>query len=153
MVEQGFEWRFEIPNVFFVKSLIKCDGLRIVFSVSVIKHFPHLEELHLADCLSMKQVVAYDEGKEYVGTNVVSPQLHTLRFVNPPNLTSFCEGAFIVEFPSLEYLNLEAYPDMRTFSLGPLVTPKLNAIALENGEQLWKDDLNSTIKHSFMAKV
>ncbi|KAI3785365.1 hypothetical protein L1987_44483 [Smallanthus sonchifolius] len=133
-------------------KVIKCDGLMKVFSVSVIKHFLHLEELYLANCLVMKEVIADDEWKGYAGENAVFPQLHSLGLVNLPNVTSFCAGVFMVEFPSLEYINLEACPDMRTFSLGPLVAPKLNAIVLENGEQLWKDDLNNTIKHLFMTK-
>ncbi|KAI7745871.1 hypothetical protein M8C21_007292 [Ambrosia artemisiifolia] len=134
-------------------KVIKCDGLRKVFSASVIKHFLHLEELHLANCLIMKEVVADDERDEYAGEDVVFPQLHSLGLLNLPNLTSFCAGSFTVKFPSLEYLNLEACPDMQMFTLGPLVTPKLNAVVLENGEQFWKDDLNSTIKHLSMAKV
>lgn len=117
-------------------KVIKCDGLRSVFSVSVIKHFLHLEELYLGNCLVIKEVVA-DEWKGYAGENVVFPQLHSLVLVNLPNLTCFCAGGFVLEFPSLEYLNLEACPNMHTFSLGPLVTPKLNAIVLEK----WRADM------------
>ncbi|XP_076903535.1 uncharacterized protein LOC143558612 [Bidens hawaiensis] len=138
--------------MFSLLKVIKCDGLKKVFSVSVIEYFLHLEELYLANCLIMKEVIADVEGKEY-GEDVVFPQLHSIGLVNLPNLTSFCAGLFKFEFPSLEYLNLEVCPGMFTFSLGPLVTPKLNAIVLENGEQLWKGDLNGTIKHLSMAKV
>ncbi|KAI3734625.1 hypothetical protein L6452_14098 [Arctium lappa] len=133
-------------------KIIKCDGLMKVFSVLVVKHFIHLEELHLANCLMMKEVVAEDEHKGNAGEKVVFPQLHSLGLLNLPNLTSFCSGGCMLEFPSLENLNLEACPNMSTFSLGWPVTPKLNAIAVENGEQLWKSNLNSTIKHLFSAK-
>ncbi|KAJ9553683.1 hypothetical protein OSB04_017728 [Centaurea solstitialis] len=133
-------------------KIIKCDGLMTVFSVSVVKHFIHLEELHLADCLILKEVIAEDGQRGYAGEKVVFPQLHSLGLINLPNLTSFSLADCMLEFPSLENLNLEECPNMSTFSLGPPVTPKLHAIAVESGEQIWKLDLNSTIKHLFRTK-
>lgn len=139
--------------IFSSLKVIKCDGLTKVFSVFVVKHFIHLEELYISNCLLMKEVLSDNERKGHAEKKLMLPQLHSLELVNLPNLTSFCSEGFMLEFPSLENMNLEACPNLRTFSLETPVTPKLSAIAVENGEQLWKNDLNSTIKHLFSAKV
>nr|XP_043612746.1 uncharacterized protein LOC122584756 [Erigeron canadensis] len=133
-------------------KVIKCDGLRKVFSVLGVKHFIHVEELYLSNCLMMKEVVAEDEQKGHAEQKIVFPQLHSLALANLPNLVSFCSGGFTLEFPSLENLSLEGCPKMRTFCLRQPVTPKLNEIKVENGDLIWKNDLNSTIKHMFGTK-
>ncbi|GJS45877.1 disease resistance protein SUMM2 [Tanacetum coccineum] len=144
---------FNYPKFSSLK-VIRCGGLKKVFSVLIVKHFIHLEEIYIANCSVMKEVVAEDELNRYAVEKVVFPQLHSLSLTlsNLPNLLSFCLGACMLEFPSLENLNLEDCPNMHTFSIWAPVTPKLNGIVLETGESLWKNNLNDTIKRLFSAK-
>lgn len=144
---------FNYPKFSSLK-VIRCDGIKKVFSVLIVKHFIiHLEEVYIANCSVMEEVVAEDEWNRDAVEKVVFPQLHSLTLLNLPNLMSFCSGACMLEFPSLENLNLEDCPNMHTFSLRAPVTPKLNAIVVETGESLWKNNLNDTIKQLFSAKV
>ncbi|KAK3006903.1 hypothetical protein RJ639_015608 [Escallonia herrerae] len=140
------------PNLSSLK-VIKCDGLRRIFLPSVVKYFTHLQELHIADCLSMKEVVAEVGHGEYFGDRLVFPQLDSLALLNLPSMRSFCSGKYNLEWPSLKTMNLEDCPNMQAFCVGLPLTPKLDAVTVGYGKQLWKGDLNSTIQHLVEIEV
>ncbi|KAA8539120.1 hypothetical protein F0562_025812 [Nyssa sinensis] len=133
-------------------KVIKCDRLRNLFLPSKVKGFAHLEELYIANCLIVEEVVAKEEQGEDSGDKVVFLQVHTLVLKNLPNLRSFYSGNLTLEWPSLETVKVEDCPNMHTFSSRLPITPKLNAIIVGGQEQLWEGDLNRTIQNLFKVK-
>ncbi|KAA8539114.1 hypothetical protein F0562_025806 [Nyssa sinensis] len=133
-------------------KVIKCDRLRNLFLPSIVKGFAHLEELYIANCLIVEEVVAKEEQGEDSGDKVVFLQVHTLVLKNLPNLRSFYSGNLTLEWPSLETVKVEDCPNMHTFSSRLPITPKLNAIIVGGQEQLWQGDLNRTIQNLFKVK-
>ncbi|XP_044471572.1 uncharacterized protein LOC123200443 isoform X4 [Mangifera indica] len=101
-----------------LKSLTveECNGLKFLFSSSMVKSFVQLQKLVICNCKSMEAVIF--ESRELEGANKIIqmnfPKLFYLKLQGLPKLTRFGIGN-LVQFPSLNELHVESCSSLKTF--------------------------------------
>lgn len=91
-----------------------------------------------------------------VNDEIVFCQLKYLDLVELRSLTSFYSGNHTLKFPSLEQVIVKECPNMKVFSEGVSITPKLQRIQHEeykDDKWCWEGDLNSTTQKMFREMV
>ncbi|KAL5743198.1 hypothetical protein ACOSP7_029930 [Xanthoceras sorbifolium] len=120
-------------------TLEECNGLKFLFSYSMVKSLVVLEMLEIRNCKSIEGIINTEElrgeGK------VVFPKLIKLQLKGLPNLIKF--GSRIsVEFSSMTQLSIEDCPKLKTFSFSSAHTSG----DIKQGEQVeeinWQDDIH-----------
>ncbi|KAL4637883.1 hypothetical protein ACB092_03G109800 [Castanea dentata] len=91
-----------------------CSCLKSVFPTSVAKALSQLEALEINDCAMMEEIVAKEEGIETT-TLFVFLKLTTLRLYNLPELKSLYPERNILEWPSLESLDIRKCNKLKMF--------------------------------------
>jgi len=128
-----------------------CRELIYLITYSTAKSLVQLRGLVVTTCEKMLDVVKIDEEK--AEENIIFENLEYLEFNSLLSLRSFCNAKQAFIFPSLVLFVVEGCPQMEIFSSGVTVAPYLIEIQVENNNQLWKDDLNTTIEQLFTNKV
>ncbi|KAK9284811.1 hypothetical protein L1049_023988 [Liquidambar formosana] len=146
----------ELPDKSFsqLKYLLVrgCHKLSRVAPSNLLPRLKNLEELIVEGCNSIKKIFELEGhvGQGYSATSLF--QLEKVELRDLSNLKIFFSDNYNFDLPSLETLSLIVCPKMRTFSFGFISTPKLNTVTVEQNEQQWKGDLNSTVQHLFQEK-
>ena len=90
-----------------------CSNLRYIFTPSVVLGLMQLQELEIKSCVLLEVITVI--GEETI-SNTMFPNLNSLKLINLPNLTCFCN--FVgnsIELPSLTLLSIKNCPNMETF--------------------------------------
>ena len=100
----------------------------------------------------MREIVT-NEGEGEAGDEICFNQLEYLYLKDLPSLRSFQLGNRTIKFPSLDDLCVIGCPEMKIFSNGVLIMPKLKKVGLDENEEwpklrelLPEEDVNSAIK-------
>jgi hypothetical protein len=113
-----------------------CNGLKTLITSPTAQNLHKLTWLKIKDCNSLEEIIT---GEENVGIAFISLELLILCFL---------------KFPLLKTVFVRECPRMQIFSEGNTSTPNLRKVKIaENGEWLWKGNLNDTITNIFQDKV
>ena len=151
-----------LPNL---KTLLvsHCNGLRSLMTLSMAESMVNLTTMQIENCDKLEEIIKEQvEGEKVKEDLMIFSQLQDLKLANLPRLTRFClRKLYTLEFSSLERVYVRACPNMKTFSEGDLVTPKLRKVTtpnyhpscLSHEEYCWEGNLNSTIQKMFKEMV
>ncbi|KAK6921624.1 NB-ARC, partial [Dillenia turbinata] len=116
-------WRLDIYKAMsFSKlrflELRKCGFQQHIFSSYVAKSFVQLQEIHIVGCMFVEVIIAKDEGSEEQTSvdKIVFPQASVLVLENLPNMTSFSQGACMLEWPLLRVLRVVGCHKLGSFA-------------------------------------
>ncbi|KAL5809781.1 hypothetical protein ACOSQ3_030472 [Xanthoceras sorbifolium] len=120
-------------------TLEECNGLKFLFSYSMVKSLVVLQMLEIRNCKSIEGII--NTGELRGEGKMVFPKLIKLQIKGLPNLTQF--GSKIsVEFSSMTQLSIEDCPKLKTFSFSSALTSG----DIKQGEQVeeinWQDDIH-----------
>ncbi|XP_044475647.1 uncharacterized protein LOC123203365 isoform X2 [Mangifera indica] len=125
-----------------LKSLTveECNGLKFLFSSSMVKSFVQLQKLVICNCKSMEAVIF--ESGELGADKIIQmnfPKLFYLKLQGLPKLTRFGTGN-LVQFPTLNELHIESCSSLKTFfPNSSSVEVSLENILTTNIEPLFDD--------------
>jgi hypothetical protein len=126
-----------------------CNGLKTLITSPTAQNLHKLTWLKIKDCNSLEEIIT---GEENVGIAFISLELLMLDCL--PSLNKFCSSKCFLKFPLLKTVIVRECPRMKIFSEGNTSTPNLRKVNIaENGEWLWKENLNDTITDIFEDKV
>lgn len=135
-------WCHQIPIDFFSGleklEINSCDSITSLFSSSTAANLVNLKELTIQRCLEMAKVI---EDEENVRERSPFPSLELLELKDLPKLASFCEWRCVLELPLLKHVLIGDCPRMKSLTLGPLITPILDSIKIDN-KVIVMEDLN-----------
>ncbi|KEH41496.1 disease resistance protein (CC-NBS-LRR class) family protein [Medicago truncatula] len=131
-------------------EIIKCNGLKYIFTTSTARSLDKLTVLKIKDCNSLEEVIT---GVENVDIAFNSLEVFKLKCL--PNLVKFCSSKCFMKFPLMEEVIVRECPRMKIFSAGNTSTPLLQKvkIAKNDEEWLWQGNLNDTIYNMFEDKL
>ncbi|GMP72974.1 hypothetical protein CsSME_00030840 [Camellia sinensis var. sinensis] len=116
-----------------------CGKLKYVFQPSIPQALHQLEVLQVSSCEEIEEIVVekqYEgQEEERVDYKMVFKSLKELYIGGLPNLSGFCTGGddFPFEWPSLEQLEVNRCPKMKTFAATTFgSTPKLKEVELDD---------------------
>ena len=115
-----------------------------------------LVNLNVSICKKIEEIIGH-VGEEAKENRIAFSKLKLLILDDLPRLASFCLENYTLEFPSLEQVSVTHCPNMKTFSLGILSTPKLHKVQVtkkEEGELHDREgNLNSTIQKCYKEMI
>ncbi|XP_044475557.1 uncharacterized protein LOC123203299 isoform X2 [Mangifera indica] len=120
-----------------------CNGLKFLFSSSMVKSFVQLQKLVICNCKSMEAVIFESEGLEEADKIIQMnfPKLFYLKLQGLPKLKRFGIGN-LVQFPTLNELHIESCSSLKTFFRNSSsVEVSLENILTTNIEPLFDDKL------------
>ncbi|KAA8529018.1 hypothetical protein F0562_033494 [Nyssa sinensis] len=91
-------------------TIYRCDRLKNIFSPSIAGTLKELISLVIKNCKMLEGIIT--EGKKGEVIKIVFPKLVSLELKKLPNLTTFCQGSYTLEWPSLESLRLRKCPQI-----------------------------------------
>ncbi|GKV27868.1 hypothetical protein SLEP1_g36988 [Rubroshorea leprosula] len=91
------------------------DNLEFLFSSCVARGLVMLEQLEIKECTRMREIIVIENAEEK--ENLIFPQLKHLSIEDLQNLVAFYLGNCIVEFPSLEDLEVLNCPELKGFTV------------------------------------
>ncbi|XP_044475558.1 uncharacterized protein LOC123203299 isoform X3 [Mangifera indica] len=118
-----------------------CNGLKFLFSSSMVKSFVQLQKLVICNCKSMEAVIFESEGLEEADKIIQMnfPKLFYLKLQGLPKLKRFGIGN-LVQFPTLNELHIESCSSLKTFFRNSSsVEVSLENILTTNIEPLFDD--------------
>uniref|UniRef100_A0A2P2MMG8 Disease resistance protein At4g27190-like leucine-rich repeats domain-containing protein n=1 Tax=Rhizophora mucronata TaxID=61149 RepID=A0A2P2MMG8_RHIMU len=124
----------------------KCEGLLNLVTSSTAQSMRHLTKLRIRECEMVEEIVAGGEdGRE---DQITWDNLKSLELRCLASLTCFSRANHTFKFPDLEEVIVTRCPEMKAFSGGVSITPKLKSVKLAVGDAkgCWKGDLNTTIQ-------
>ncbi|XP_031255412.1 uncharacterized protein LOC116113399 [Pistacia vera] len=124
-----------------ILGLACCKGMQNLMSSSTAQSLVQLEELGIAYCEMMIEVLA-NEGDIEKG-EIVFEKLEKLTLYDLESLTCFCSGNYTLKFPFLKELNVHECSKMKTFFGGDLSMPKLQEL---NDKDCSKCDIDTIIQ-------
>ncbi|KAK2654352.1 hypothetical protein Ddye_014208 [Dipteronia dyeriana] len=96
----------------------ECNGLKFLFSYSMVKSLVQLKQLVIRNCKSMESIINIEESAEDEEIiNMIFPKLNLLLLRGLPKLTGFGSGNSI-EFPSLYTFGIQDCPSLKVFFSG-----------------------------------
>ncbi|EEF40599.1 probable disease resistance protein At1g61190 [Ricinus communis] len=124
-----------------------CDHLKYLFSPPVAKLLVKLEVVRIIECKMVEAMVAEEKLEaEARSDRIVFPRLRFLELQSLHKFKSFCiENSVTVELPLLEDLKLVHCHQIRTFSYGSVITPKLKTMRIDSRYYQLEKDLNTTL--------
>lgn len=147
-------WSLKVPMGYFFELeklyICACNKLKNLFSPSTARALVSLRELHIKDSLMMAEVIVNVKQET---ERTLFPRLERVELWQLRSLRSFCQWKQHLELPSLRHVKICMCPEMQTFTLGSLSTPKLEHFEVENEQLIEIKDLNGAIGRRFRAKV
>ncbi|XP_043814384.1 uncharacterized protein LOC110618489 isoform X3 [Manihot esculenta] len=133
-----------------------CKTLANIFTSAAAKSMVQLETLIVTHCNMLTEIIG---GVEEDGSTdeIVFSKMKTLKLEVLQNLTGFCLGSYIFNFPSLEQVTVFRCPKLRIFTVRKPSTPKIHGVF--TGHRLsrtflhWEGDLNATIEQIYMKYI
>ncbi|GAY33218.1 hypothetical protein CUMW_274780 [Citrus unshiu] len=152
-------WHHQLASESFSKlknlEIRGCNNLMNIFP-PLVGIPSSLVNLKVSRCDKIEEIVGH-VGEEVKENRIAFNKLKVLELDYLPRLTSFCLENYTLEFPSLERVSVTRCPDMKTFSLGILSTPKLYKVQVSKNEEseLYhrEGNLNSTIQKCYKEMV
>ncbi|XP_058755538.1 uncharacterized protein LOC131628728 isoform X2 [Vicia villosa] len=131
-------------------EIVKCNNLVNVITSTTAQSLVKLTVMKVRDCDSLEEIIT---GRENVDIAFVSLQILIMKCL--PSLNKFCSSKCFLKFPLLEKVIVSLCPRLDIFSEGNTSTPYLRKVIIEenDGEWIWKGNLNDTIKEMFDDKV
>ncbi|XP_065880524.1 uncharacterized protein [Euphorbia lathyris] len=120
-----------------------CNNLRNIFSVWSVKGLVQLQQLEVAFCTRLEEIVAKQEKEEEEA--IVFPKLRSINVLSCPKLECFYSGKRAIELPVLKSLSIFSCDAIQTFSNGLLSTPNLHKIAIDFMNHPCNGDLNAAL--------
>ncbi|XP_052297550.1 probable disease resistance protein At4g27220 isoform X7 [Citrus sinensis] len=152
-------WHHQLASESFSKlknlEIRGCNNLMNIFP-PLVGIPSSLVNLKVSRCDKIEEIVGH-VGEEVKENRIAFNKLKVLELDYLPRLTSFCLENYTLEFPSLERVSVTRCPDMKTFSLGILSTPKLYKVQVSKNEEseLYhrEGNLNSTIQKCYKEMI
>ncbi|KAF8038993.1 hypothetical protein BT93_B1518 [Corymbia citriodora subsp. variegata] len=122
-----------------------CENLRFLFSSSMAKALVQINEIKIASCVLMEEImhVQEEELEEATATDTLEfPLLTSLSLVDLPNLKTFSYGKYCIHYPSLTRLTISGCPKMMTFSS---FEGKQQSMTVDTGSQQALGRTNSSL--------
>ncbi|KAE8652346.1 probable disease resistance protein At5g63020 [Cucumis sativus] len=110
----------------------KCNGMINLFSSTVTKKLVNLSSIKVSYCKGMRCMVEVDQAEN--DEIITFKKLSTLELDYLPRLDSFYSGKCMLEFPCLESLVIKRCPEMKTFSYGVIIAPRLQTLWMNDKE-------------------
>ncbi|XP_034706517.1 uncharacterized protein LOC117930145 isoform X5 [Vitis riparia] len=129
------------PGSFGYLRIVKvddCDGIKCLFSISLARSLPQLQEIEIKRCRVMDVVEQY--GKELkdgsdVADTILFPQLRSLTFQHLPKLLNFCSE--VKALPSI-YVSMKELRSTQVKSEGICLEGEPGThILLSNKQEIW----------------
>ncbi|XP_065848950.1 uncharacterized protein [Euphorbia lathyris] len=115
---EGTALRELLSNVSFPNLLslevYKCDSLKYVFTMSMVKFLAQLKRLDIRDCKLVEEIVQTMKHEEIEEEGIVFPKLDSLQLDELPNVERFGCG-YSIEFALLRELNMIRCNAMKNF--------------------------------------
>ncbi|XP_043814222.1 uncharacterized protein LOC110608107 [Manihot esculenta] len=132
-----------------------CKTLANIFTSAAAKSMVQLETLNVRFCNMLTEIIG---GVEEDGSTdeIVFSKMKTLELEILPNLTGFCLGSYIFNFPSLEQVTVYRCPKLRIFTVRQLSASKIHGVFTGrrfNRTFHWEGDLNATIEQIYMKYI
>ncbi|KAJ0098521.1 hypothetical protein Patl1_21935 [Pistacia atlantica] len=135
-----------------LKSLTveECNGLKFLFSSSMVKSLKQLNKLVIGNCKSMEVIIDLkgEEGEEKI-IDMSFPKLFYLKLEVLPKLVSFGIGNSI-KFPSLKELHIDSCPNLKAFFCKSFYP---NTVREETEEEVNLENYSIDINPLFDEKV
>jgi len=136
-------------------SVNGCDGLKYLFTSSTAKKLVHLEELIIAQCVSMEEVFR-KEVNETASEAIRFERLSTVILDSLSRLSCFYSGNGTLHLSSLIRVLIWKCPSMKIFSNGNIHAQSFMGIQVSldpEEDLLLYRDLNTTVKQMFERGV
>ncbi|KAD1943839.1 hypothetical protein E3N88_42114 [Mikania micrantha] len=124
-------------------SIFKCGDIKYAFTASMVGSLVKLQELHIRECFSIKVIVMkqVEESDGKVG-EIMFPCLKSLKLEYLSNLKRFFLGKDDLLFPSMNTLGIIWCREIRIFSEGRAIAPKLKLIETSFGVYQVREDIS-----------
>ncbi|XP_054824334.1 probable disease resistance protein At4g27220 isoform X3 [Prosopis cineraria] len=131
-----------------------CNGLIAVITTSTARSLAMLTTLKIRACKSIEQIVA-QEGGEGTNNEIAFDSLEVLELESLPKLKTFCSSSCSLKVPLLEKLVIRQCARMKRFSTSDTSAPLLQRILTDDQDEKWfcEGDLNGTVKKIFQHMV
>ncbi|KAI4313411.1 hypothetical protein L6164_026395 [Bauhinia variegata] len=134
----------------------KCEGLLYLVAPSTAKSMSQLTVMKIEDCKMIKEIVAdkVNADAEEGDHEITFSKMKIIQLLSLPLLESFSSGNYAFKFPSLENALICECPNLKIFSKGVPITPKLRKVdvELEKMDWYWEGDLNKTVQKMYVNK-
>ncbi|KAH6823221.1 hypothetical protein C2S53_016644 [Perilla frutescens var. hirtella] len=148
--------RFHVSSFNELEKLKVCEyqGSMCLFTSSIAGNLVNLRELIILECSEMVKVIEDEDNDEKekavnggeIRRTLVFPKLQELKLKNLAKLVSFCEWKCEVELPSLQEVKIKKCPNMNFFTLGPVTSPNLESVKINDGYFGGAKDLNVVLQ-------
>ncbi|KAK9944575.1 hypothetical protein M0R45_010136 [Rubus argutus] len=137
-----------------------CDSLTILLSPSIARGLKKLKTLDISSCEKMVEIVPKEVDETENRNNLtrkqkktengnIFPQLSSLKLQHLPNLLSFSQGKYDLEWPLMEEILIRMCVNMKKFCLGSLGTPREVTLSIsEYADKNLRQELNNSRKQS-----
>ena len=116
-----------------------CDRLQCLFTSSAAKTLIHLEEMYVASCPLMKEIVRKEQDETATDTEEIRfERLERIHLESSSRLECFYSGNATLKFPSLIQVDIVDCPRMKIFSQGLIHVESSRGIQVSYGAD---DDL------------
>ncbi|KAG8363566.1 hypothetical protein BUALT_Bualt19G0035800 [Buddleja alternifolia] len=109
-------------------NIYECGSIRSLFSASIDANLVNLKKLWIESCNQMVKVIGDDEENICENSQLMFPNLEELYLNSLPNLVNFCGCRCALQLPSLTDIEIAGCPQMESFTMGSLTTPKLSLV-------------------------
>ncbi|KAH6827620.1 hypothetical protein C2S53_015305, partial [Perilla frutescens var. hirtella] len=141
-------------------TILRYKGSMSLFSPSIAGNLVNLKQLEISYCNKMVKVIEDEKEEENVvsgggaqtTTTILFPKLQELMLQHLHKLESFCEWKCGVELPSLREVEIIWCSNLKTFSLGPLTTPNLIKVKINDEYFGGGNDLNGALKQQYLEQ-
>ncbi|KAJ9550779.1 hypothetical protein OSB04_014824, partial [Centaurea solstitialis] len=147
-------------NVFELSNLKEleigyCGLMQHVFTFSMLESLMQLKKLGISYCKAV-EVIVKEENEAQIKISskvVVFPRLKSIALCKLPNLTGFFLGKNEFQWPLLEDVSIDCCPQMRVFTYGCSITPKLKYIHTDLGKHSLECGLNFPDMATTLPKI
>ncbi|OMO99492.1 disease resistance protein [Corchorus capsularis] len=123
-------------------TLMKCNGIRILFSLQMVEQLPQLENLQIEDCSNIEKIIE----AEITVVCRAFRRLKNFKLCRLDSLTSICEA--LLEWPALETIQIKTCPVLTSLPSTVERAPNLREIQCPGDwwdQQNWPN--NATEEH------